>query len=56
MINLGDAPFVINRGDRIAQLVAAPVQLARFAEVTEMADTARGEGGFGSTGITGSVP
>ncbi|MCC6483003.1 MAG: dUTP diphosphatase [Sphingomonadaceae bacterium] len=54
MINLGDAPFVIKRGDRIAQLVAAPVQLARFAEVTEMADTARGEGGFGSTGIAGA--
>tara|TARA_B110001454_G_C12460356_1_gene325919 strand:- start:141 stop:602 length:462 start_codon:yes stop_codon:yes gene_type:complete len=51
MINLGDAPFVIQRGDRIAQLVAAPVQLARFAEVEALSDTARGEGGFGSTGV-----
>lgn len=51
MINLGDAPFVIQRGDRIAQLVAAPVQLARFAEVETLSDTARGAGGFGSTGV-----
>lgn len=51
MINLGDAPFVIQRGDRIAQLVAAPVQRARFAEVEALSDTARGEGGFGSTGV-----
>lgn len=51
MINLGDAPFVIQRGDRIAQLLAAPVQLARFAEVETLSDTARGAGGFGSTGV-----
>lgn len=51
MINLGNAPFVIQRGDRIAQLVAAPVQRARFAEVVTLSDTARGEGGFGSTGV-----
>ncbi|MDQ4420616.1 dUTP diphosphatase [Sphingobium sp. DEHP117] len=51
MINLGEAPFVIQRGDRIAQLVAAPVQLARFAEVEALSDTARGAGGFGSTGV-----
>jgi dUTP pyrophosphatase len=51
LINLGEAPFVIARGDRIAQLVAAPVQLATFAEVADLDDTARGAGGFGSTGV-----
>ncbi|WP_336958478.1 dUTP diphosphatase [Sphingobium aquiterrae] len=51
LINLGDRPFPIARGDRIAQLVAAPVQVARFAEVDELDETVRGEGGFGSTGI-----
>ena len=50
MINLGDEAFVIRRGDRIAQLVAAPVQLAAFVEVEELSETARGAGGFGSTG------
>lgn len=54
LINLGDSPFVVARGDRIAQLVAAPVQMARFAEVAELDDTARGSGGFGSTGISTS--
>jgi len=51
MINLGDEAFVIRRGDRIAQLVAAPVQLAAFVEVEELSETARGAGGFGSTGV-----
>jgi dUTP pyrophosphatase len=51
LINLGDRPFPIARGDRIAQLVAAPVQVATFAEVGELDETARGEGGFGSTGV-----
>lgn len=51
LINHGGEPFVIARGDRIAQLVAAPVQIATFAEVDELDDTARGAGGFGSTGI-----
>ncbi len=51
MINLGDEDFSIRRGDRIAQLVVAPVQLATFAEVEELDDTVRGEGGFGSTGV-----
>lgn len=50
MINHGDTPFPIRRGDRIAQIVAAPVQQARFAEVDALDDTARGTGGFGSTG------
>jgi dUTP pyrophosphatase len=48
--NLGDAPFEIVRGERIAQLVPAPVQRARFAEVENLDETARGAGGFGSTG------
>ena len=54
LINLGNAPFVIARGDRIAQLVAAPVQMARFAEVEELDATVRGSGGFGSTGVSSS--
>lgn len=49
-INLGDAPFEIARGDRIAQLVLAPVTRAAWAEVAELSETVRGEGGFGSTG------
>ncbi|MDM7955089.1 dUTP diphosphatase [Blastomonas sp.] len=51
LINHGDAPFPIRRGDRIAQLVAAPVQRAAFEEVTDLEATARGAGGFGSTGV-----
>lgn len=51
LINHGDAPFPIRRGDRIAQLVAAPVQRADFAEVDDLDGTARGAGGFGSTGV-----
>lgn len=50
MINLGDEPFAIARGNRIAQLVLAPVTLAQWDEVSELGDTARGAGGFGSTG------
>ncbi|HEX7819975.1 MAG TPA: dUTP diphosphatase [Sphingobium sp.] len=51
MINLGAEDFAIARGDRIAQLVVAPVQSARFREVAELDETARGAGGFGSTGV-----
>lgn len=50
LINLGESPFVIARGDRIAQLVPAPVQRATLAIVDELDDTDRGSGGFGSTG------
>ncbi|MDB5680404.1 MAG: deoxyuridine 5-triphosphate nucleotidohydrolase [Sphingomonas bacterium] len=50
LANLGDEPFEIARGDRIAQLVPAPVQRARLDEVEELDDTDRGSGGFGSTG------
>jgi dUTP pyrophosphatase len=50
LINLGDAPFAIARGERIAQLVPAPVQRASLALVDDLDETARGSGGFGSTG------
>ncbi len=50
LINLGSEDFTIARGDRIAQLVLAPVTLAAWDEVAELDDTARGAGGFGSTG------
>lgn len=50
LANLGGYPFTITRGERIAQLVAAPVQRAIFAEVESLDETARGAGGFGSTG------
>jgi len=50
LANLGDAPFEVRRGERIAQLVPAPVLQARFVEQEELGATARGEGGFGSTG------
>ena len=51
LINHGDEPFAIRRGDRIAQLVPAAVTLAEFDEVDELCDTERGAGGFGSTGL-----
>ena len=50
LINLGADDFVIRRGDRIAQMVAAPVAQAGWLEVDSLDDTARGAGGFGSTG------
>jgi dUTP pyrophosphatase len=50
LINLGEEDFVIRRGERIAQLVIAPVVQAAWTEVASLDDTARGAGGFGSTG------
>jgi len=50
LINHGRASFPIRRGERIAQLVPAVVTAARWDEVAELDQTARGEGGFGSTG------
>jgi len=50
LVNLGAAPFDIVRGERIAQLVPAPVLRATFEEVAELDETERGSGGFGSTG------
>ena len=51
LINLGCEPFVVRHGDRIAQLVLAPVVRAAFADVPELDDTSRGAGGYGSTGV-----
>jgi len=50
LINLGQEPFTICRGDRIAQLVIAPCVQAAWQQVKALDDTARGSGGFGSTG------
>ena len=50
LINHGTEPFQIHRGDRVAQLVLAPVTLAEWDEVADLDETARGAGGFGSTG------
>jgi dUTP pyrophosphatase len=50
LANLGTEPFQIRRGERIAQLVPAPVPKAEFREVDSLDETQRGSGGFGSTG------
>ncbi len=50
LINLGSEAFPVRRGERIAQLVPAPVLRASFTEAASLAETARGSGGFGSTG------
>jgi dUTP pyrophosphatase len=52
LVNLGDEPVVLRRGDRIAQLLLQRVGTARVVEVDELDDTSRGAGGFGSTGGT----
>lgn len=51
LINLGREPFTLRRGDRIAQLVIAPVSRAGFQEGDRLSPTGRGDGGFGSTGL-----
>lgn len=53
LVNLGDAPYTIQHGDRIAQCVVAPVLQVGFVVVDRLDDTARGVGGFGSTGVRG---
>lgn len=50
LVNLGDAPYIIHHGDRIAQAVIAPVLQVQFTMVDRLSDTDRGTGGFGSTG------
>ena len=50
LVNLGIEPYIIHHGDRIAQAVIAPVMQARFDLVESLGETARGAGGFGSTG------
>jgi dUTP pyrophosphatase len=51
LANLGSEPFTVRRGDRIAQLVVAPVTSARFEVVDELQETQRAGNGFGSTGV-----
>ncbi len=51
VMNAGDAAFTIRHGDRIAQMVVAPVIRASFHPVSSLSKTARGAGGFGSTGV-----
>jgi dUTP pyrophosphatase len=51
LVNLGDAPFAVTRGERIAQLIVASVARGLLREVRALAATKRGEGGFGSTGV-----
>jgi dUTP pyrophosphatase len=50
-VNLGEETFTINHGDRIAQMVIAPVVQAKIREVDDIGETERGDGGFGSTGV-----
>jgi dUTP pyrophosphatase len=52
VINHGDEPFEIVRGDRIAQMIVAPVVQARLVEVDDLSSSDRGAGGFGSTGVS----
>ncbi|OWW05075.1 deoxyuridine 5'-triphosphate nucleotidohydrolase [Rhizobium sp. R72] len=51
LVNLGEGPFEITRGMRIAQMVIAPAIQAHISEISEASATARGAGGFGSTGV-----
>ncbi|HQS13045.1 MAG: deoxyuridine 5'-triphosphate nucleotidohydrolase [Sphingomonadales bacterium 35-56-22] len=51
LANLGEDDFMINKGDRIAQIVVAPVTHGHLVEVDDLDETARGAGGFGSTGV-----
>lgn len=55
LVNLGDATFTIRRGERIAQMVVASHRQVRLVPAISLTDTARGEGGFGSTGRSGRV-
>ncbi len=53
VMNAGSEPFVIKRGDRIAQLIVAPVVIVEWEEVSSLDDTERGAGGFGHSGTEG---
>ena len=50
LLNTGEETYKVKHGDRIGQLVVAPVIQARFESVRELSDTVRGTGGYGSTG------
>jgi dUTP pyrophosphatase len=52
LVNLGNAPFTVTRGDRVAQLLVAPVPRVEWDEVQELPVSRRGPGGFGHTGTT----
>lgn len=52
LINLSDKPYEIHSGDRIAQMMFVPIARASFTETDELGKTGRGEGGFGSTGVS----
>ncbi|MBR4179634.1 MAG: dUTP diphosphatase [Treponema sp.] len=51
LINLGEKDFVVNSGERIAQIIVSPVTVADFTITDSLSDTQRGEKGFGSTGV-----
>ena len=51
LINLGNDDFVINNGERIAQIIVAPVTVGNFISAENLSETQRGKGGFGSTGV-----
>lgn len=51
LVNLSDTPYTVQHGDRIAQMIVAPVVQAAFVVVDMLSETARGAGGFGSTGV-----
>lgn len=51
LVNLSNTAFIIENGERIAQLIIAKHERAHWIEVTELSETSRGEGGFGSTGV-----
>src|SRR4029079_19607657 len=55
LVNLGDAPFVVNRGERIPQVIVAPVTRVALRQTNKLSATVRSTGGFGSTG-TGTTP
>ncbi len=55
LVNLSEEDYHIDRGQKIAQLVVAPVAYAEFQQVEALSDTARGAGGFGSTGLKKST-
>lgn len=52
LVNLGDQDFTVKNGDRIAQIIVAPVTVGNFVQVSSLSETERGEGGFGSTGVS----
>jgi len=51
LFNFGCEDFVIEKGDRVAQLILEKISMVEAVEVEELSDTQRGEGGFGSTGV-----